>query len=140
MIRQADKSNQELLAAITATLTDMSGRIDGMDEQVSGSIKKIESTLRDDMDELNIPVEAKCDAIEERLKTLQNNLDYAEPMKEQMEAAAESMRETLAERFGSKTIGDVLQKLATINTFLIAHSIGIVVLLALMCFFIVSLL
>ncbi len=140
MIKQADRSNQELLSAITKTLSEMSQRMDGMDEEIGSNIKKMQSTLKDDLDDMNLPIEAKCDSIEERLKTLQNNLDYADPMKEQLEAATEGMRETLAERFGSKTIGDVLQKLATINTFLIADSIGIVVLLALMCFFIISLL
>ena len=100
---------------------------------------KSSSSLHDDLDELNMPMEAKCESIDERLKTLQENLDYSDPMKETMEAAAESMRETLTERFGSKTIGDVLQKLASISTFMIADSIGIVVLLGLMCFFIISL-
>ena len=116
----------------------LSGKLDTLDEDVAESIKKLQKSFGE-LDELNLPIEAKCEAIEERLKNLQNNLDYADPMKEQMEAATEGMKEALSEKFGSKTIGDVLQKLATVNTFLIADSIGIVVLLALMCFFIISL-
>ena len=133
-IRQAEKNNVELLTAITATLNDMSARMDGLN-----GVDKLKASLRDELEEINIPVEAKCQAIEERLKTLQENLDYTEPMKEQVGLAAESMKETLAEKFGTKTIGDVLQKLASISTFLIADSIRIVVLLASMCFFIISL-
>ncbi|SHI45589.1 hypothetical protein [Pseudobutyrivibrio xylanivorans] len=133
-IKQAEKNNAELLTAITATLNDMSTRMDNLN-----GLDKLKSSIRDEFEEANMPMEAKCQAIEERLKTLQDNLDYTEPMKEQMGIAAEGMRETLAEKFGTKTIGDVLQKLASISTFLIADSIGIVVLLALMCFFIISL-
>ena len=60
-------------------------------------------------------------------------------MKEQIGSITDSVRETLTERFGSKTIGDVLKKEASISTFIIADTIGIVILLALMCFFIISL-
>ena len=138
-IRQAEKNNVELLNAIIESLNNIGTKVDGMDGDMGSSIKKSLSSLKDDLDEINLPVAAKCEAIESRLKTLQENLDYGEPMKEKMEAATEGMKEALAEKFGSKTIGDVLQKLASINTFLIADSIGIVVLLALMCFFIISL-
>jgi chromosome segregation ATPase len=130
-IKQLEKTNVDLLSALNA-------RLDTLDEGVSGSIKKVQNSLND-LDELNMPVEAKCEAIEERLKSLQESLDYADPLKNQMEQVTEGMKDVLAEKFGSKTIGDVLQKLATVNTFLIANSIGIVVLLALMCFFIISL-
>jgi chromosome segregation ATPase len=130
-IRQLEKTNVDLIGAL-------SGKLDTLDEGVGENIKKLQKSFGE-LEELNLPVEAKCDAIEERLKSLQESLDYSDPMKEQMEQAAEGMKDVLAEKFGSKTIGDVLQKLATVNTFLIADSIGIVVLLALMCFFIISL-
>ena len=132
-------SERDLLNAIIESLNNIGTKVDGMDGDMGSSIKKSLSSLKDDLDEINLPVAAKCEAIESRLKTLQENLVYGEPMKEKMEAATEGMKEALAEKFGSKTIGDVLQKLASINTFLIADSIGIAVLLALMCFFIISL-
>ena len=135
-IKQAEKNSVQLLNVINTTLTDMAARLESLEGSDAKDLKKV---LRDDLEELNMPVAAKCEAIEERLKTMQENLDYATPIKDQMEIVSESMKETLGEKFGSKTIGDVLQKLASVNTFLIADSIGIVVLLGLMCFFIISL-
>ncbi len=138
-MKASDQANYELLTNISKSLEALGVKIDGLDSGIAEKFKKYQESARDDFEELNLPIESKCASIEEKIKALQSNLDYNEPLKEQIDGMTEAVKETLAERFGSKTIGDVLKKEASISTFIIANTIGIVVLLALMCFFIISL-
>ncbi|MBR5636002.1 MAG: hypothetical protein IKW81_03615 [Pseudobutyrivibrio sp.] len=135
-LRRSMKASE---AANYELLTNISNSLEAIGVKIDDSFKKYQEAAREDFEEMNLPIESKCTSIEEKLKTLQSNLDYNEPLKEQIDSMTDSVRETLAERFGSKTIGDVLKKEASISTFIIANTIGIVVLLALMCFFIISL-
>jgi len=139
LIKASETTNTNLFENLTTSIDSLNVKIDEIQESVEESLKKVKSGIRDEIDEATAPMETKCSEIDSRIKKLQDNLDYSEPMKEQMETMKNDLSETLASKFGSKTIGDVLQKLANINTFVLADVIGTVMLLALMCYFIISL-
>lgn len=128
------------LAEIGKLLEDLGNILNGVQVGIDTKLKNIPSKVSEEIEDAMIPVANKCEIIDERIKAMSSSVDnITGPIDEKMEDMNRTLTDTLASKFGSKNIGDVLKKLSSVSIFVTANMIGTITLLVLMCYFIISL-
>lgn len=133
---QKDYRNaKEEIEGLREALKDINERLDELDNALTDSVENVQPELTATIEESNKALTLKIEALEERIKTLQNHLDYEEPFKNQIRKMTTSLTEILKNQFEDKNISG---RLSTLTSFAIANLIGTAALIGLICYILVS--
>ena len=136
VLRANETANGEMLHTILNSLEAIAARMEEMDEDFSAGIQEVKAGIHDDMDEFNLPVESKCQSIEDRIISLQDHLDYAAPVKDQMEELTTQVTANIEEKLGGKSLNQIFNKVSSAMAIGIINMVGTIMIMLLFAFMI----
>ena len=139
--RDIDYSNMETAESVRAVMKaveKLGSRFDLLEKMIISNTADIKSGIRDDMDELNMPISSKCLDIETQIKQLQTTMDNCGSVKEEVGALSEEISTQLHETFADIKFRDIFRKVETTSLFQVVNMVGTILVLAMMCFLIIA--
>lgn len=126
--------DEKQIETITDSIGEIDGKLNGIDANINSNIKNVKRELSDSMDEHYEGIIDKLRSLSS--KTKENN---NEELISEIDKIQGAVADKITEKFGTRNIGDVLKKVNSLQTLVMANMIGTVLTLVIVCYLILSL-